>query len=416
MSIQRRIVKIVGAKSIRFSIALLSGIIAFQYFQTKVYEFPAPKPFSGQYWYNPYETLNELWLKANFHAHARSWFGLTDGKQSGDVMIKTYRDLGYHIACLSDYHKINASIFTPGNISIPVYEHGSNLVKSHHLGIGAAHVVFNDVCLWQTNSIKQFFIQQVKKHASLVCINHPGLAGGHTIDEISQLTGYECLEVFNNHLQYFPYWDAVLSAGRPVWILGNDDCHDLTKEKFATSWNLINAAVANPTAALEAIRSGRSIAVRRNSIIYDYDSLRAWTRRNKGDILRKVVVDGDRVVYWFNGQAARVKLIGQGGHKLKEASGVDSIAYRFSAQDTYVRAEIETPAFTAYLNPLIRYDGTSAPSNVMLAKVRSFPTWTMRLSVMILYTLLIGILFPHLVHRIRNFSKRVLTIHEHTKV
>ena len=379
---------------IRIVFAVLSAIIAVQYFNTKIYDLPSAQEFYGDHWYNPYEKLNREWLKANFHAHSTSWAGITNGHQPGDEVVKAYMANQYDVASLSDYHRINDATYSPGNIAIPVFEHGMNITKAHHLAIGATEVVYDNVMLWQTTHMKQSMIDRLNDVSSIVCINHPGMKRCHSYESISKLTGYQLLEVLNGHRKYFDYWDSVLTAGRPVWILGNDDCHDIEREKFSFAWNIVNATGRTEADVIEALRSGRSIAVRRNHMFKNADSLTAWCANNDGNILKSIDVRGNAMTFRFQSNIKRIKLIGPHGRVLLEHTNTDSIRYSPGNETSYVRAEIETDELSVYLNPIIRYDGENIPANTRLATVEFLPTLILRLSIVISYLFILTVLFP----------------------
>lgn len=375
-------------------LAVFCGVICYQYFQTKIYKFPDPTPFQGAYLYNPYENLNGQWVKANFHAHSKSWFGLTNGHQSGEELVNTYQKFGYDVASISDYHKINNSIYKEDNISIPVYEHGMNLSKVHQLAIGASEVTFFDVMLWQNNSIRQSILNRIKNHAPIVCINHPAMRKGYPIETISKLSGYECLEVLNSSHTFFPHWDSVLSSGKPVWILANDDCHDLKKEKFSIAWNVVNTQAMTENGVLSAIKLGSTIGVRRKPNFSDFDSLLQWSKSNTGQILKGVYTKGTEVAFHFDSTVTHIKLIGQDGKVRVAFTYQDSVAYTFKDHDTYIRAVAETDDVSVYLNPILRYNGKSEVENIALSQVEILPTLLLRMGILLMYSFLIVILFP----------------------
>ena len=67
-------------------VILFCAFIFFQYAYSPVDRFPEDRPFTGNLWYNPYENLKDSWLKANFHAHSKSWLGMTHGNRSPDFV------------------------------------------------------------------------------------------------------------------------------------------------------------------------------------------------------------------------------------------------------------------------------------------------------------------------------------------
>lgn len=394
LKIRARLFRFLRSTPVSISIAILSAIFCYQYFQTKIYKFPKPEPFQGEYLYNPYGNLNGKWLKANLHAHAKSWFGLTNGKQSGDELIKAYKKFDYDIAGISDYHRINNSIYVEGNIAIPVYEHGINISKVHQSAIGATDVTFYDVFLWQNTSIRQFLLNKLKEHAPVVAINHPAMWNGYSENDMANLTGYECLEVLNSNNTFFPHWDAALSSGRPVWILANDDCHDLNKENFAIAWTLVNATEPSPNEVITALKNGSTIGVKRKAHHSNYNTLQESDFKSNGQVLKEVFTKGETVIFRFDTTVINVNLIGQNGDIKASFNNTDSITYTFNKNDTYIRAVAETNDFDIYLNPILRYNGTSAVVNTSLAQVEILSTIIMRVGILLSYSLLTVILFP----------------------
>lgn len=127
-------------------LALFLSII--QHIQSRRYTFMPPQPFTGNYLYNPYTGADTVWRKCNFHAHTHAWGGLTDGRSNeAPDLINKYRQMGYDVACISDYHSINPQQDTASGYFIPVYEHGYNLFKAHRLVLGANKVSFFDISL-----------------------------------------------------------------------------------------------------------------------------------------------------------------------------------------------------------------------------------------------------------------------------
>src|ERR1700760_4488404 len=87
--------------------ATLLGLAAL-YLWCPVHRFPAPRPFHGQHWYNPYATVTSdmQWWKVNLHAHTHAWLGLTNGHGSADDARARYRAMGYDAAPVSNYQAI----------------------------------------------------------------------------------------------------------------------------------------------------------------------------------------------------------------------------------------------------------------------------------------------------------------------
>jgi len=105
-------------------------VVCIPYYKTTIYNFTTSKPFVGSAFYNPYKNIDSLWVKANFHAHSKLKYGLTNGQNTIDEMYAIYDSLNYDAACLSNYNYITPDNFDRG-FYLPVYEHGINFGTVH---------------------------------------------------------------------------------------------------------------------------------------------------------------------------------------------------------------------------------------------------------------------------------------------
>jgi hypothetical protein len=386
---------VVLVKVLKAVIAVVLLVITYQYFQVKIYHFPAPEPFKGDSLYNPYKKIDKgTCIKANFHAHSKAWNGLTNGKQDAAAVIKKYHDFGYGVACISNYESVNQQIYSHNNIAIPTYEHGINISKTHQLVIGSNTVTFFDLMFWQTTHTRQYLLEKLKEKGGIICINHPALNNGHPVPDFSMLSGYECLEVLNRGRVANRQWDAALSAGKAVWLLANDDCHNIEGNGFARAWTLIQTNNTSAFSILDAVKSGNSIGVYRNKMFGNGDSLQNWLMLNNGALISNIETNGMTARFCFNKAVNKIRLIGQHGITKAEALHTDHIAYHFKNNDSYIRAEIETPEFNVYLNPIVRYNGKNIHANEMKAKAMFFPTLIMRLLMLTSFMFILYGLYP----------------------
>jgi hypothetical protein len=344
---------------------VLGCALALPYLRGPIYTFPQPAPFAGPALFNPYSDAGRTWQRANLHAHGRAWSGLTNGRrQSDEQIVRAYRSFGYSVAGVSDYHHIAAFDGVP---TLPIYEHGYSLGKRHQLAIGARDVVWFDFPLGQTLSHQQFVIDRVAAAADLVALAHPFSRDAYTPDDLTRLTTYQLIELLNGPFTFEEAWDAALSAGRPVWAVGNDDTHDLgDPRRTAMSWTMINAPSASLADVVAALRAGRSYAVARtNQKASAIETSMATVAVEHGTL--DVRCEGDPSTFLF---------IGQDGAIRKTVKNATSASYAFAADDTYIRTVIRSPRTTMYLNPILRYDGAHVHSPS--ASVNAARTWTMR--------------------------------------
>ena len=329
----------------------LTIVLALPYACAPAYRFDAPRAFTGSHFYNPYASSSHTWHRANLHAHGRSWLGLTSASQTDAEVADAYRRRGYAVAAISDYQKIATEA---GTDALPAYEHGFNAGKHHQLALGATRVSWFDFPVWQGVDQKQYVIDQVRKSAALVAIAHPSSMSGYSYseDDFRRLTGYQLIEVINGRFTAENLWDAALSAGHPVWAIGNDDTHDISDpNRFAIAWNTIDAPSKAAADIVAALQAGRSYATLR---IGDTDGTEAVT-------ISSVDMHDDELTVTTAGPEARFSFVGQNGEVKKVVRDTKRASYAFIDGDSYIRTVVETPARTLYLNPVVRYDGATLP-------------------------------------------------------
>lgn len=354
---------------------MLAIAIALPYACAPQYRFPDPVPFTGEAFFNPYADLRGTWQRANLHAHSRRWGGLTNGHQPPAEVVGAYRAMGYSVPGLSDYHTISAA---DGVGTVPLYEHGYNIAKRHQLAIGAHRVDWFDFPLWQSLSHRQLIIDRLGRTADLVALNHPQTRDGYTPEDLRLLTGYQLIEVVNGPHRAEPPWDAALSSGHAVWVVANDDTHDLTDpDRTAMAWTMIDAPSPATRDIVEALRAGRMYAVsRRGELPPGVQTSLTGVDFTDGTL--QVTYAGPPATFDFVGQNGVVR------HSVRDAT---TASYTFAADDTYIRTAIHAPNATLYLNPILRYDGVQVP--VPTARIDVVGSWLQRSALLVAFVALV---------------------------
>jgi hypothetical protein len=356
--------------------------LIFQFVINAKYTFTEPHAFKGEYLYNPYQGVDSTkWRIANFHAHTRLFPGKTDGDtKSSQFIDSVYRYFGYSIIDISDYQRIN----TYGNKNewfVPVYEHGYQYYKNHQLVLNAKNVNWLDFFFRQTLSNKQSIINKLKKDTSVVLtIVHPVLRKAYSYNEFKYLSNYNCLEIVNNNRLFTSYYDTILSAGHPVFLMANDDAHDMRKiSEGCHSFNLINTDLVKDS-ILHSIKTGCSVGVDLNISLYKTNEEKKAGLQKLPEIT-SVTLKNDTLSVRLNLSVKSIKFIGQKGVERKRITNCATGTYFFSKQDTYIRTEIECHDGTIYfLNPVFRYDGVRLTDNVTSYNV--LKTWAWRSAVL----------------------------------
>jgi hypothetical protein len=327
----------------------IAVLVLLPYAWGPIYSFPDPPPFSGQQFLNPYATLAGTWQRANLHAHGHAWIGITSGEQSDEAVAARYRELGYTIPGISNYHRIAAY---EGVDTLPLYEHGFNAGKIHQLAIGAHAVEWFDFPLWQSLSNQQYVIDRVKRKTELISLNHPSSRAAYDPAAVRSLTNYDLIEVVNGPFTAEDVWDAALSSGHAVWAIANDDTHDVNDpRRLAAGWNMIDAPTTSTGDVIAALRAGRAYAVLRTGAI---GSSGITT-------LSSVSMDGRTMHVALNGAPSTITFIGQDGVVLGTHEDTCAADYTFSDADTYVRTVVTSPQTVLYLNPVVRWNGAQLP-------------------------------------------------------
>ncbi len=358
-------------------VLLVAALAFFPYIFTNVYKFPAMKPFSGNEWYNPYADTSGKWLKANFHAHAIAWEGMTNGKLTPAQLDSVYRSLGYDFVGISDYHKITRAPGIMDEEFIPIYEHGYSIFKRHQHPIGAKEVVHFDYPLFQSLHHKQDIIERLRPTSKLLAINHPEFSTGYSPEDFQYLSNYTHIEILNHYRTSLAQWDAALTAGYPAFGYGNDDSHDQRKEdETGKFWTMVRSPSLLSNLILDALRKGNSIAVAGKRGVVDNE-------------LRYLKVHGDTLRLHLAQPADSIRLVGNNGEALATFTTVDSVNFPIQKVRTYVRAEVYNKLTTFYLNPVIRTEGILPVYKPVKNAAFSFLVRIVALAVYISYLLMI---------------------------
>lgn len=327
---------------------LLPAALALLYAFAPAYEYPPPAPFRGTLWHSPYPAGPLVWQAGNFHAHAKSWLGATAGDDTPEAMLDAYAALGIRAAVISDYEHITRA--PRGHLDLPTYEHGWNVRKTHQLVIGASHVRWFDIPLWQDRDSKQAMLDALHEDGALVAIVHPYLRDGYNAEDMLRLTGYDLLEIRSHYGDATAHWDRALSSGHLVYALGNDDSHRIAGEgQFGATWTMLNIAGVSPAAVVAALRDGRSYVVKGH--------------RGRSDVrLESLRVIADTVSVVWTAPVLETRFIGDDGATLSRVAQTSTASFVIPVTQSYLRVEASTATDTVYLNPVIRWNGRSIPS------------------------------------------------------
>lgn len=345
-------------------LAALAVLVAMNIF-VPVYVFDEPRPFHGEYLHNPYQDMDSTaWKCCNFHGHTAQYGGVTNGRVNGNAVYDSmYRLFEYDHIGISDYNKINDYELDKDESFIPAYEHGWNIWKIHQLCLGAEKVRRVDYFFGQTLSMKQHTINKLGEQNKAVCVAHPAFVeGGYNPEDFKYLSNYRIMEVLNGFENSPAHWDNALSNGHLVYLIADDDTHNVfVVNDIALRITYVNAKDNDAETLLENLLAGNAYGI-------DFDLDRSETMedkvaRFKRDMpyLQRAQLVGNQFDVRVSKPIRKARFLGQGGMILQDECFADStfeIGYEIQPTDTYVRTEITFFDGTMmWLNPVTRHEG-----------------------------------------------------------
>ena len=372
-------------------LAFVAIVVATSLFRPS-YSFDEPKPFRGSYLHNPYKDMKpDSWIQANFHAHTRQFGGITNGRVNTNEMLDSaYSALGFDHIGISDYNKIN--YYDSANPSfIPTYEHGYGIFKIHQLCIGAEKVRRLDYFAFQNLSMKQHTLNRLAKQTRLAIPAHPSFVkNGYLVEDMKYLSNYKLMEVLNGFRISTAHWDTALSNGHLVYLIGNDDSHDVGDITYiGRRFTMINAPENNPEQLMQALENGNAVGV--DFSVKSDETLEQKIQRLKKDLpyITQVELRDDTLLVSASKPFAKIRFIGQNGVELDVQKYKKTGMYVIKQDDNYVRAELYFNDWTRlYLNPITRHE-----SSEIVKQRLDHINWTKTIILWIVYVLVLLIVY-----------------------
>ena len=336
------------------------------WFIPPVYNFSEPTAFHGNQWYNPYSTIDTNYLRlSNFQIQSKSYGGVTNGRNnSSERVFSTYKNLGYDVITISDYMKIN-HYQEDSFPHVTVYEHGYGAFKNHQVCLGASEVMWLDFPLFQSKNSKQFVLNELKKKNKCVAIAHPSLRDAYSVEDMKVLRGYDLIEALSNFKNSLELWDAALSSGNPVFLIADDDAHNLDKPNdYGRVATVIHSANTAEDSLLSALKKGSAYGLVVQTPEGDSHEAKAKRFKKLPQMLAHTVAN-DSVHLQFSDSIRELKAVGQDGKVLLDlALNNQSSSYTFALADVshFVRFEVKMKDGSKIdTNPIIRSDDGKIP-------------------------------------------------------
>lgn len=348
--------------------SLVITYIALPFLISPVYNFEPFKPFSGSTFYNPYQEAQKFqWFKGNFHYHSNAWGYLTDGRSTANTVENIqnkFKALDYNVVGISDYMSINPAS------AVRLYEHGMGAYKAHRLVMGNSNVLWLDFIPLHNMHHKQFMINLLKTDSNMIALAHPSWNNAYTPTDVKVLGNYDCFEIQNTNKESVALWDSALSAGKPVFLMSDDDGHDMNDPGVtARIFTYLLAKDSSEASIISAFKEGRTIGV---ILPWYWNPDTAIRHELHRSIFIPHIINfsGDSLNIQLADTVKEIKLIGQNGKILTQVSNTKGIIFMPQLNETYVRTEITLRnEIVLYLNPLIRSTGNLPKINCPVISV-----------------------------------------------
>lgn len=383
--------KVILKYTLYIILAFVALVVAISLFRPS-YSFDEPKPFRGSYLHNPYKDMKpDNWIQANFHAHTRQFGGITNGRVNTNEMLDSaYSALGFDHIGISDYNKINYYDSASPNF-IPTYEHGYGIFKIHQLCIGAEKVRRLDYLAFQNLSMKQHTLNRLAKQTRFAIPAHPSFVKkGYLVEDMKYLSNYKLMEVLNGFRISTAHWDTALSNGHLVYLIGNDDSHDVNDITYVgRRFTMINAPENNPEQLMQALENGNAVGVDFSVRPGETWGQKVQRIKNNLPYIKQVELKGDTLLVSASKPFAKIRFIGQNGVELDVQKYKRTGMYVIKPNDNYVRVELSFNDWTRlYLNPITRHE-----SSEIVKQRLDHINWTKTIILWFVYVLVLFLIY-----------------------
>jgi hypothetical protein len=172
------------------------------------------------------------------------------------------------------------------------------------------------------------------------------------------LRGYDLIEALSNFKNSLELWDAALSSGNPVFLIADDDAHNLDKPNdYGRVATVIHSANTAEDSLLSALKKGSAYGLVVQTPEGDSHEAKAKRFKKLPQMLAHTVAN-DSVHLQFSDSIRELKAVGQDGKVLLDlALNNQSSSYTFALTDVshFVRFEVKMKdGSKIYTNPIIR--------------------------------------------------------------
>jgi hypothetical protein len=202
---------------------------------------------------SPY-TSEGTWLRGNLHAHSTN----SDGDRPPARVVDDYATRGYDFLAISDHDTFTDPDSVDSHADVV-------LLPAVEVSDGGPHVLHVDATTAvEPAADRQAVVDSVAADDGIAIPAHPNWKADFahwSQEDLERIDGYPALEIYNGLIETHPgsalatdRWDRLLSAGRRVWGVANDDYH--RPWNVAEGWTVVQAEARTRNAILDALRAG----------------------------------------------------------------------------------------------------------------------------------------------------------------
>jgi len=305
------------------------------------------------------EVARGRWYKGNTHTHTLN----SDGDSTPDEVARWYREHGYRFLVLSDHNFLTS---VDGLNALHGADEQFLLIKGEEISdrLGDKPIHVNGLDLRDkvepghgssVLEVMQRNVHAIRMAGGVPHINHPNYEWAITADDLKQVQNVKLFEVYNGHHLVNNFggggvpgmeevWDRVLSSGRIIYGLADDDAHVFKQPGNPNvpgpgrGWVFVRAEKLEPRSIVEALERGDFYASTGVELT-DYQ------------VTAKAITIA---IKQMPSSRYRVQFIGANGQVLTEATTSPAV-YELRGNEPYVRARIlESNGRVAWTQPVWR--------------------------------------------------------------
>jgi len=294
------------------------------------------------------------------------WVESTEESDSVFVRLKTWEEYSSRFQMNEEFLMIPAEEVTSRFESKPIHVNASNVAEFIEPCSG------NSVVEVMQNNVDAILEQGQKLNRSVMPhINHPNFGWAVRADELAQVEGERFFEVYNGHpsvhnladsthIGMERMWDVVnairLSEGRPLMFgIGVDDAHHYQEQAISRAnagrgWVMVESSGLTAEELISSMQDGRfytSSGVTLESIDFDGETISVVVQEQESTTytieffgtLANTSVEPISVETSEDGDISTFRYSSEIGELLQSSEGATA-TYRFTGEETYVRARI----------------------------------------------------------------------------